>query len=166
MRPPRSASAGAAALCTALALASACRPSADAGAPPSPAAEDEARAAAGAPESGRSVGGQTATDGDWKGTSVARVEELFEGRFPGVRVLRLPGGGISVRVRGGSTLNGSDEPLFVIDGMPIEPGPGGLIGINPADIAKIEILKDIGSTSFYGVRGGNGVVLITTKRPR
>jgi TonB-dependent SusC/RagA subfamily outer membrane receptor len=70
-----------------------------------------------------------------------------------------------VRIRGTTTLSGDNQPLYVIDGMTIEPGPGGaLMGINPADIEKIEVLKDIGSTGQYGSRGANGVILIRTKR--
>jgi TonB-dependent SusC/RagA subfamily outer membrane receptor len=96
---------------------------------------------------------------------VRRAEELFEGRFPGVRVLRTPDGGIAVRVRGATSIMGSNEPLYVIDGLPVTPGRGGgLTGINPADIHRIEVLRDAASTAFYGVRGANGVVLITTKR--
>jgi TonB-dependent SusC/RagA subfamily outer membrane receptor len=106
----------------------------------------------------------TATSEDWKGQNPANAEELFAGRFPGVTVYRVSGG-IKVQIRGASSVNSGTEPLYVIDGMTIEPGPGGaLVGLNPADIAKIEVLKDIGSTSMYGVRGGNGVILITTKR--
>ena len=98
---------------------------------------------------------------------VSQPEELLTGRFAGVRVLRLPNGGVAVRIRGGTSVVGSNEPLYVVDGLPIEPGPGGaLTGINPSDITKIEVLKDIGSTSLYGVRGANGVVLISTRRGR
>lgn len=105
-----------------------------------------------------------ATDSQWVGQSPTRVEELFVGRFPGVEVFRGPNG-LSVRIRGASSVMGSNEPLYVIDGMTIDPGPGGaLIGLNPADIEKIEVLKDAGSTAMYGVRGANGVILIKTKR--
>ncbi len=96
---------------------------------------------------------------------VGRVEELFDGRFPGVRVIRKPGG-FSIQIRGTVTINGGTEPMYVIDGFSIEPGPEGLIGINPADIARIEVLKDAASLAMYGSRAGNGVVLITTKRPK
>ena len=59
---------------------------------------------------------------------------------------------------------GSNEPLYIVDGTPVLPGPnGGLIGINPRDIASIEVLKDAGSTAFYGLRGSNGVIVIKTK---
>jgi TonB-dependent starch-binding outer membrane protein SusC len=106
----------------------------------------------------------TATADEWKGQVAGTTEELFAGRFPGVEVKRI-GGGIAVRIRGAASGSGDTEPLYVIDGMTIEAGPGGaLMGINPQDIEKIEILKDIGSTAFYGVRGANGVILIKTKR--
>lgn len=104
------------------------------------------------------------TSDKWAGQNAAQAEELFVGRFPGVQVFRVPDG-ISVRIRGSTSLIGSNEPLYVIDGMTIEPGPGGaLVGINPGDIAKIEVLKDIGSTSIYGGRAANGVIVITTKQ--
>ena len=142
-----------------LLTAAACRPSGGAGAPPEPAPADSTTRAAAGEHRGTTV----ATADQWRGSSAARVEELFRGRFPGVRVVQTPGG-MSIRLRGASSVNGSNEPLFVIDGTPVEAGPGGLIGLNPGDIARIEVLKDIGSTAFYGVRGANGVVLITTKR--
>jgi TonB-dependent SusC/RagA subfamily outer membrane receptor len=106
---------------------------------------------------------RTATSEDWAGMTPARAEELFVGRFAGVRVVSAPGG-ISVRIRGQNSINGNSAPLYVVDGMPFD-APNGLLSVNPSDIAKIEVLKDIGSTAFYGVRGANGVVLITTKRP-
>jgi TonB-dependent starch-binding outer membrane protein SusC len=71
---------------------------------------------------------------------------------------------VSVRIRGINTFMGSTEPLYVIDGVPIQAGPGGgLVGINAHDIASIEVLKDPVSESFYGVRGANGVIVIRTK---
>jgi TonB-dependent SusC/RagA subfamily outer membrane receptor len=93
---------------------------------------------------------------------VAQAEELLVGRFPGVRVTRLTNGTLSVQIRGATTIHGNNEPLYVIDGLPIAAGAGGLVGINPNDIQRIQVLKDVGSTAFYGVRGANGVVLITT----
>ena len=103
---------------------------------------------------------------DWQGQQVAQAEELLAGRFPGVQVLRVQGG-IAVRIRGESTITGDKEPLYVVDGMTIEAGPGGaLTGINPSDIESIQVLKDIGSTAQYGVRGANGVIVITTKRAK
>jgi TonB-dependent SusC/RagA subfamily outer membrane receptor len=99
---------------------------------------------------------------------VTRVEELFQGRLPGVQVSRSPGGGYSVRVRGSGTLMSSGEPLYVIDGVPIHttvPGHA-LDGINPADVARIDVLKDAGSGAIYGANAANGVILITTRRHR
>jgi len=94
------------------------------------------------------------------------IEETLMGRFPGVMVSRAADGGIAVTIRGGSSVNSSNMPLYVIDGIPIEPGPGGsLQGINPHDIASIEVLKDAVSTSMYGPRGVNGVIVIRMKRP-
>lgn len=92
----------------------------------------------------------------------ARVEELLVGRLAGVRVLSVPGG-VIVRIRGTSTVMGVREPLYVVDDMPVEPGPGGMLAINPGDIATIEVLKDVASTSRYGMRGANGVIVIRTR---
>lgn len=115
-----------------------------------------------APDS--SAASRTATSEEWRGRSVARPEELMVGRFPGVQVLSMPGQGIAVRIRGASSLRGSNDPLYVIDGMPHTPGPDGLLSINPNDIAKIQVLKDAAQLAEYGSRGANGVVVITTKR--
>lgn len=98
---------------------------------------------------------------------VTRVEEMFQGRLAGVAVTRLPGGGYSVRIRGASSLAGGGDPLFVLDGVPLlgsRPGHE-LDGINPADVERIDVLKDAGSAAIYGSRAANGVILITTRRP-
>ena len=93
------------------------------------------------------------------------IEEILAGRIAGVDVRRTPDG-IAVRIRGQTSLRGDSEPLYVIDGIPIQPGPGGaLVGINPYDIESIKVLKDPADTAIYGVRGANGVIVITTKRP-
>jgi TonB-dependent SusC/RagA subfamily outer membrane receptor len=94
------------------------------------------------------------------------IEQALAGRFPGVEVNRTADGGIAVRIRGGSSILGSNEPLYVIDGVPIQPGPNGsLAGINPYDIESIEVLKDAANTAMYGSRGANGVILIKMKQP-
>src|SRR6266496_4875642 len=99
---------------------------------------------------------------DLRGIPAAQVEELLEGRSAGVQVIRLPTGGISVQIRGRSSIYGDNEPLYVIDGMPVEVTTGhGLSWLNPGDIQRIEILKDASATAVYGMRGANGVVLIT-----
>ncbi len=94
-----------------------------------------------------------------------RVEDLFEGRFPGVQVRSIDGG-IVVQIRGIRTFSGNTYPLYVIDGLPIEVGPDGLIGLNPSDVARIEVLKDPAALAMYGSRAANGVVVIKTKGGR
>ena len=92
------------------------------------------------------------------------IERSLEAKVPGITVSHTPDGGIAIRIRGSTSINGNLEPLYVIDGMAIQPGPGGaLSGINPHDIASIEVLKDAASLSFYGMRAGNGVIVIKTK---
>ena len=92
------------------------------------------------------------------------IEEILKGRVAGVTVTRTEGG-IAVRIRGATSIYGSNEPLYVLDGVPITPGPGGsLTGIDPYDIESIEVLKDPADTALYGMRGANGVIVIKTKR--
>lgn len=92
------------------------------------------------------------------------LEQLLAGRISGVTVTRATQGGISVRIRGPASFYLSSEPLYVIDGAPVDAGPGGtLTWLNPQDIASIMVLKDPASTGMYGVRGANGVVVIRTK---
>jgi TonB-dependent starch-binding outer membrane protein SusC len=102
------------------------------------------------------------------GPRVTRVEELLAGRVPGVEVLRLPGGELSVRIRGAAMGLNAGEPLFVVDGMSLPVGASAqriLAGISPGDVARIDVLKDAGSTAIFGARGVNGVIVITTRRP-
>jgi TonB-dependent SusC/RagA subfamily outer membrane receptor len=101
---------------------------------------------------------------------VARVEELLRG-VPGLDVTRMPDGGYQLRIRGRRSIRGNpgdDDPLVVIDGIPISREAVGstLAGLAPGDVARIEVLKDAGATGFYGSRGANGVIVITTKRAR
>lgn len=94
---------------------------------------------------------------------VTRIDQALQGRIPGMQITTLngaPGAATTVRIRGGNSINGGNEPLYVIDGII---GGGDLSMINPADIQSIEILKDASSTAIYGSRGANGVVLVTTK---
>lgn len=108
------------------------------------------------------------------------VDQLIQGRAAGVTVTQnsgQPGGAVSVRIRGVGTINASSEPLYIIDGVPfsndsrnisgsgngIPNSAGALAGINPGDIASINVLKDASATAIYGSRGANGVVIITTK---
>ena len=114
-------------------------------------------------------------------TSTATVENVLQGRVTGVQVAQnsgVPGSAISVRVRGASSVTAGNEPLYVIDGVPLIQGDFSLIGIgqtqtidalsdlNPNEIESIEVLKDASAAAIYGSRASNGVVLITTKRGR
>lgn len=90
----------------------------------------------------------------------------MQGRVAGVQVLQnsgAPGGNLSVRIRGGNSLQGSNEPLYVVDGFALSGPPS---SINPNDIESMDILKDASATAIYGSRGANGVILITTKAGR
>jgi TonB-dependent SusC/RagA subfamily outer membrane receptor len=108
----------------------------------------------------------TAKDIERSGSSES-LESVLEGRVAGVVVEQAPGGGIAVRIRGVSSFYGSNQPLYVLDGVPYTPGPNGaLTGLNPHDIESIEVLKNPADTAIYGIRGGNGVILIKTKRPK
>jgi TonB-dependent starch-binding outer membrane protein SusC len=114
---------------------------------------------------------------------VSSPEQLMQGRVAGVAITQAngePGGGINVRIRGTSSVRNGNNPLFVVDGVPLSGGDvtsGGnssglgatsarnpLNFMNPEDIASIDILKDASATAIYGSRGANGVVLITTKK--
>lgn len=113
-------------------------------------------------------------------TSVTSLDQGLQGRAAGVVVLNTsgqPGAGTSIRIRGTSSINGNNEPLYVIDGIPVisdsgtfstgatqNPALNPLTNINPNDIESIEILKDASATAIYGARGANGVVLVTTKQ--
>ncbi|MEX2566248.1 MAG: TonB-dependent receptor [Cyclobacteriaceae bacterium] len=110
-------------------------------------------------------------------TPITSIDQGLVGRAAGVMVTQtsgMPGAVASIRIRGSSSLQGGNEPLYVIDGFPVYNGSGygntggnarmsGLSTINPADIESIEILKDASATAIYGARAANGVVLITTK---
>jgi TonB-dependent SusC/RagA subfamily outer membrane receptor len=98
---------------------------------------------------------------------VARVVDMLEGHVAGLTVIRLPNGEISLRIRGEHSTAGENEPLLVIDGVPVRGAIGAaLAGLAPRDIARIDVLKDAGSPAIYGMRGANGVILITTRRGR
>ena len=111
---------------------------------------------------------------DLKATPIANLAQGLQGRVPGLDMRQnsgTPGGNISIRIRGVNSINGTSEPLYVIDGIQIS-GTSGinaanpLSQINPSDIESLEVLKDASATAIYGARGANGVVLITTKRGR
>ncbi|WP_315824240.1 TonB-dependent receptor plug domain-containing protein [Paraflavitalea speifideaquila] len=123
------------------------------------------------------------TERDLKNIPVAGADQAIQGKVAGVTVSSnggQPGGGVSVRVRGITSVNGND-PLYVIDGVPMggtissleqnvlgggsgQTGQSVLASLNPSDIASIDILKDASAQAIYGSRAANGVVLINTKR--
>lgn len=103
---------------------------------------------------------ESATAEEMAERKVVHVEEMLEGRFAGLDVVRQPGGEFRLRIRGGR-----GEPLVVIDGIPSPLGLSNpLSDLAPAWITRIDVLKDAGSTAAYGSRGANGVILITTRR--
>jgi TonB-linked SusC/RagA family outer membrane protein len=108
-----------------------------------------------------------------KGANVT-AENLLNGRVAGVTINTsgAPGSGSTIRIRGGSSLNASNDPLIVIDGLPIENDPDAgrrgstsvLAALNPAIVESITVLKDASASAIYGVRAANGVIIITTKK--
>lgn len=99
---------------------------------------------------------------------VGSIEKVLQGRIAGVQVINSsqdPGAGSTVRIRGNSSLNGSNAPLVVIDGFPFGEA-GNLKQINPQDIVSMEVLKDASASAIYGSRGANGVILITTRKAK
>ena len=104
--------------------------------------------------------------------AITSPQELIQGKVPGLYVSAgdgQPGAGSSIRIRGGASLNASNDPLIVIDGIPVAndaaPGtPNALATINPNDIETFTVLKDASATAIYGSRASNGVIIITTKK--
>ena len=111
---------------------------------------------------------------------VSSPERLLQGSVSGIQVTQAngqPGGGVSVRIRGGTSINAGSEPLYVIDGFPVYNSDAsidaGIVSgekinplstLNAGDIESIDVLKDASATAIYGSRGANGVILITTKK--
>jgi len=103
---------------------------------------------------------------------ISTPEQLIQGKVAGVQITSnngAPGSGSTIRIRGGASLNASNDPLIVVDGMPID--GGGISGqanalalINPNDIESFSVLKDASATAIYGARASNGVIIITTKK--
>jgi TonB-linked SusC/RagA family outer membrane protein len=111
---------------------------------------------------------------------ISSFDRALQGAAAGVQVTQVsgqPGAAVSIRIRGGNSITGGNEPLYVIDGFPVYnsngdasagvtagPSINALASLNPSDIESIEVLKDSSATAIYGSRGANGVVLITTKK--
>lgn len=98
-----------------------------------------------------------------KDRPMARAESALQGQLAGVTVRTTtgePGADLQIRVRGAASVNANSDPLYVVDGVPMTT----LSGLNPSDIASIEVLKDAASSAIYGSRGSNGVVIVSTKK--
>ena len=114
----------------------------------------------------------TISSKDFQKGAIATPDQLITGKIAGVQIVPgggAPGSGAMIRIRGGASLNASNNPLIVIDGVPMEgstlPGaPSPLSSINPADIESMNVLKDASATAIYGSRASNGVIIITTKK--
>lgn len=126
----------------------------------------------------------TVSESTLRSSIVTNIDQALQGRIAGIQVTQnsgQPGGGTSIRIRGANSVTGSNEPLYVIDGIPFQ-GDGGTVNgfswaggsngqskvnplatINPNDIVRMEVLKDASATAIYGARAANGVILITTK---
>jgi TonB-dependent SusC/RagA subfamily outer membrane receptor len=92
------------------------------------------------------------------------LESALQKRVPGL-IVRNNGDGVSLMIRGSTSITGSDTPpLYILNGLPFEPGPGGVVtGVSLADIESVKVLKG-GEAALYGINGANGVIVITTKR--
>ena len=121
------------------------------------------------------TGSVTALKPDAKNKGVVvSVQDQLAGKIAGVSVISgggTPGGGATIRIRGGSSLNASNDPLIVIDGVPMDNSgvkglANGLAMVNPQDVESFNVLKDASATAIYGSRGSNGVIIITTKKGR
>ncbi|MBW3552198.1 MAG: TonB-dependent receptor plug domain-containing protein [Gemmatimonadetes bacterium] len=116
------------------------------------------------------TGAVATVDGDER-QFAASVQEMLRAKVPGLQVMTVPGCGVTLRIRGmtDSLLGGESscerEPLLIIDDMPVAPGrlADALKALMPVEIERVRVLKDVASTSVYGTRGANGVVIITTK---
>jgi TonB-dependent SusC/RagA subfamily outer membrane receptor len=132
-----------------------------------------------APADVRGSASQTGATGSVSGTVAEQrqtddIGAMLAGRVPGLQVVRSANGDISLRIRGNTPVTdpvtgqpyGETEPLLVIDGLPVSSGSisSALRALDPHDVANIQVLKDVSSTSGYGIRGANGVILITTKK--
>lgn len=116
----------------------------------------------------------TVTAKDFQQGNITSPEQMLAGKVPGVSITSnsgQPGSGSTIRIRGGSSLNASNDPLIVVDGVPIDNDPiagaGGILSfINSVDPESFTVLKDASATAIYGTRASNGVILITSKKGR
>ncbi|HLZ44888.1 MAG TPA: TonB-dependent receptor plug domain-containing protein [Gemmatimonadales bacterium] len=118
------------------------------------------------PKPQSSAGGIVITADDIQRSPGMSLEQLLLAHVPGLTMTRAADGHMILHLRGTTTFLGDEEPLFVVNGIPLGPTAAGsnLNAINPQEIERIEVLRDAAATAAYGIRGANGVILITTKQ--
>src|SRR5690606_23749661 len=107
--------------------------------------------------------------GKLKDQPVGQLLNKLQGRLAGVQINQTsgtPGQGMSIKIRGAASIGAGNNPLYVVDGIPIVGGAFGIGNINPNEVENISVLKDASAASLYGSRAANGVVLITTKKAK
>lgn len=113
----------------------------------------------GSPTSGRII-----TSDEIDRAPAESFAQTLAAKVPGLIVSRASDGSLMLRIRTTNSILANTEPLVIVDGTPVLSGPGGgLNGLNPRDIASIEVVKDVSSLAMYGVRGANGVIVVKTK---
>lgn len=107
----------------------------------------------------------TVTEAQTSEANQLHIDELLRGRVAGLQVISTASG-VTYRLRGQNSILSDQEPLFIVDGVPTSPAQlrHALSGVSTEDIRQIDVLKDIASTSIYGMRGAGGVIIITTRR--
>ena len=110
------------------------------------------------------TGSVTTLSGNDSSSRSLRIEELLRGKIPGLVILGS-GPNLEFRLRGTNSMNTDQEPLVIVDDVPIQSGniANALAGLSPDDIKQVSVLKDVASTSIYGMRGAGGVIIIRTK---
>lgn len=137
------------------------------GLPPAGPAPGEIDAGYGTQDAGEVTGAVSALEREqFSDSRAVSVEELLRGRVPGLHISTRRDGRISLRIRGTNSMLHDEAPLLVVDGIQISSGDlhRALAGVSPADIRHVTVLRDVASTSIYGMRGAGGVILITTRR--
>lgn len=106
----------------------------------------------------------TVTKEDAARTPTVRLADLIQQRVPGINLIETPNGRVRVRIRGVSSFTSDNQPLFVVDDVPVDPDPdGSLPGVTLSEIDWIKVYKDPTETSRWGMRGSNGVIVVKTK---
>ena len=133
--------------------------------PPAGPAPGDVDVGYGARPAGSTTGAVSTVSEDETATAQLRIDELLRGRVAGLQVISTATG-VTYRLRGQSSILNDQEPLFIVDGVPTSSAQlrAALSGVSTEDIRQIDVLKDVASTSIYGMRGAGGVIIITTRR--